>query len=197
MPLAGMPRSWSIRKAAASSACARPIGASGSRRSTRHAAPPVRSMRHGLMRARATVIAAELACGRHRRQLRACGRCGPSRHPSLPAQPLLWQRSGTVTRDRPRRGDGSAGRGRPAGDQASCRGMGCRTSTPILTCRRSMPRLTSLTRIDFAPFRALADLPMAMTAHLVFAAIDPGLPATQCAEMIELIRERDRLSRPA
>ena len=35
-----------------------------------------------------------------------------------------------------------------------------------------------LDRIDFAPFRALADLPMAMTAHIVYAAHD-SLPATQ------------------
>ncbi len=48
--------------------------------------------------------------------------------------------------------------------------------------------LEELRATDFAPFRALADLPMAMTAHLVFAAIDPGLPATQSPEMIRLIR---------
>jgi beta-N-acetylhexosaminidase len=50
--------------------------------------------------------------------------------------------------------------------------------------------LADLDRIDFAPFRALADLPMAMTAHLVFAAIDPDLPATQSAKMIGIIRDR-------
>jgi beta-N-acetylhexosaminidase len=50
--------------------------------------------------------------------------------------------------------------------------------------------LEVLDRIDFAPFRALADLPMAMTAHLVFAAVDPGLPATQSPKMICIIRER-------
>src|SRR5271166_5027017 len=31
---------------------------------------------------------------------------------------------------------------------------------------------------DFAPFRALKDLPMAMTAHVVYRAIDPDRPAT-------------------
>lgn len=41
---------------------------------------------------------------------------------------------------------------------------------------------------DFAPFRALADLPMAMTAHIVFSAYDTR-PATQSAEMIRVIRE--------
>jgi beta-N-acetylhexosaminidase len=50
--------------------------------------------------------------------------------------------------------------------------------------------LDTLDRIDFAPFRALADLPMAMTAHLVFAAIDPDLPATQSPKMISVIRDR-------
>jgi beta-N-acetylhexosaminidase len=49
--------------------------------------------------------------------------------------------------------------------------------------------LESLRAVDFAPFRALADLPMAMTAHLVFAALDPGLPATQSPTMIRLIRD--------
>jgi beta-N-acetylhexosaminidase len=48
--------------------------------------------------------------------------------------------------------------------------------------------LEKLRTVDFAPFRALADLPMAMTAHLVFAALDPGLPATQSPKMIDLIR---------
>ncbi|WP_149586693.1 glycoside hydrolase family 3 N-terminal domain-containing protein [Tabrizicola flagellatus] len=46
-----------------------------------------------------------------------------------------------------------------------------------------------LQAVDFAPFRALADLPMAMTAHLVFAAIDPDRPATQSPDVIRLIRE--------
>lgn len=45
-----------------------------------------------------------------------------------------------------------------------------------------------LDRIDFAPFRALADLPMAMTAHIVYAAHD-SLPATQSPHVIRLIRE--------
>lgn len=42
---------------------------------------------------------------------------------------------------------------------------------------------------DFAPFRALADLPLAMTAHLVFTALDAANPATQSAEVIRVIRE--------
>jgi beta-N-acetylhexosaminidase len=37
---------------------------------------------------------------------------------------------------------------------------------------------------DFAAFRPLAGLPMAMTAHVVFSAIDPVSPATTSAKMI-------------
>ena len=41
---------------------------------------------------------------------------------------------------------------------------------------------------DFAPFRALNDLPMGMTAHIRFTALDDA-PATQSARMIGLIRQ--------
>jgi len=44
-----------------------------------------------------------------------------------------------------------------------------------------------LERIDFAAFKPLADLPMAMTAHVVFSAIDPAHPATTSATMIERV----------
>jgi beta-N-acetylhexosaminidase len=49
--------------------------------------------------------------------------------------------------------------------------------------------LDALKAVDFAPFRALNDLPMAMTAHLVFSACDPNLPATQSPRMIRIIRD--------
>lgn len=39
--------------------------------------------------------------------------------------------------------------------------------------------LETLERTDFAPFRALADLPWGMTGHLVFTALDPDHPVTQ------------------
>lgn len=42
---------------------------------------------------------------------------------------------------------------------------------------------------DFVPFRALADLPMGMTAHLVYDRID-GAPATISPVMMRLIREQ-------
>ncbi|WP_374421791.1 beta-N-acetylhexosaminidase [Paracoccus sp. (in: a-proteobacteria)] len=47
--------------------------------------------------------------------------------------------------------------------------------------------LAELLATDFAPFRALADLPMAMTAHIRFTAIDDA-PATASRPVIDLIR---------
>jgi beta-N-acetylhexosaminidase len=46
-----------------------------------------------------------------------------------------------------------------------------------------------LDRHDFAPFRRMADMPLAMTAHIVFKAIDPERPATQSPIVVrEIIR---------
>jgi beta-N-acetylhexosaminidase len=44
-----------------------------------------------------------------------------------------------------------------------------------------------LEKTDFAAFRPLIGLPMAMTAHVVFSAIDPAHPATTSATMIEQV----------
>jgi beta-N-acetylhexosaminidase len=44
-----------------------------------------------------------------------------------------------------------------------------------------------LEKTDFAAFRPLVDLPMAMTAHVVFSAYDPAHPATTSATMIETV----------
>jgi beta-N-acetylhexosaminidase len=44
---------------------------------------------------------------------------------------------------------------------------------------------SELKRTDFAAFQPLADLPMAMTAHVVFSAFDAIHPATTSAKMVE------------
>jgi beta-N-acetylhexosaminidase len=47
----------------------------------------------------------------------------------------------------------------------------------------------ALSAHDFPPFRALNDMPMAMTAHVVYAAIDDSQPATTSARVIgDIIR---------
>lgn len=44
-----------------------------------------------------------------------------------------------------------------------------------------------LDRIDFEPFRRLADLPLAMTAHVVYESLDPAVPATCSPEVVARI----------
>jgi len=41
---------------------------------------------------------------------------------------------------------------------------------------------------DFAPFKALSDMPWAMTAHIVFTAVDRKRPATQSKKAIKMMR---------
>ena len=48
-------------------------------------------------------------------------------------------------------------------------------------------QLDELRETDFAPFRDLNDLPMAMTAHVVYEDVDDA-PATLSREMMELVR---------
>jgi beta-N-acetylhexosaminidase len=60
---------------------------------------------------------------------------------------------------------------------------------------RALPRVEAgaaeLQQHDFAPFRALADMPWAMTAHIVFAAFDGDAPATMSPRVIGEVIRRD------
>jgi beta-N-acetylhexosaminidase len=47
----------------------------------------------------------------------------------------------------------------------------------------------TLSATDFAPFRALNNLPLAMTAHIIYAGFDAENPATQSRLMIDVIRQ--------
>ncbi len=49
--------------------------------------------------------------------------------------------------------------------------------------------LSELANTDFAPFVALSDLPMVMTAHIVLPEIDPETPITLSSEGIAYLRE--------
>ena len=57
---------------------------------------------------------------------------------------------------------------------------------------RELPRVVAgrdALEADFAPFRALADMPLGMTAHVVYDALDPARPATLSPAVIgEVIR---------
>jgi len=56
----------------------------------------------------------------------------------------------------------------------------------------ALPRVAApaaaLAATDFAPFAALADLPLGMTAHVVYDSIDPDRPATLSPRVIAMIR---------
>ncbi len=59
----------------------------------------------------------------------------------------------------------------------------------------ALPRVetsrAALEASDFAPFRALADMPWAMTAHIVYAAIDAERPATLSPRVIDEVIRSD------
>jgi beta-N-acetylhexosaminidase len=63
----------------------------------------------------------------------------------------------------------------------------------MVDSHHDLPRVTAphaeLSRTDFVPFKRLADLPWAMTAHILYEAIDPEQPATLSTKLIsEIIR---------
>jgi beta-N-acetylhexosaminidase len=62
-----------------------------------------------------------------------------------------------------------------------------------LDSHKDLPHVTAACDIlqahDFAPFHALRDLPIAMTAHIVYDAIDADQPATTSARMVQLMRQ--------
>lgn len=63
-------------------------------------------------------------------------------------------------------------------------GADSHASLPVVEAGREL-----LERTDFAPFRALNDMPWAMTAHVVYAAIDAGAPATTSPRVLgEVVR---------
>lgn len=68
------------------------------------------------------------------------------------------------------------GHGRAAADSHA--------ALPEVGCPRA-----ELAAHDFAPFRALADLPLGMTAHVVYRALDLTLPATLSRACLRAIRE--------
>jgi len=68
-------------------------------------------------------------------------------------------------------------------------GQGRATMDSHLSLPEVDAALSTLQHSDFVPFRALADLAMGMTAHIVFKAIDPDRPATTSPIVVgEIIR---------
>ena len=67
-------------------------------------------------------------------------------------------------------------------------GHGRATADSHLELPRVDASLVDLSARDFAPFRRMADMPIAMTAHVVYSAIDLERPATTSRAVIDAIR---------
>ncbi len=50
--------------------------------------------------------------------------------------------------------------------------------------------LSELEKTDFLPFKELSNIPIAMTAHMIFDALDPNAPVTLSAAAVNYIREK-------
>lgn len=59
------------------------------------------------------------------------------------------------------------------------------THHDLARCRRSLPELR---RHDFVPVRALAHLPLGMTSHVIYEALDPETPATLSPRVLDYLR---------
>ena len=102
-------------------------------------------------------------------------------------QPGLWHRAGQGRGDRPGRHRRAGAGRRAAGAEAHSRPWQGHSGQPFPASDGRYAAGSSWNRTDFAAFQPLADLPMAMTAHVVFSALDPAHPATTSATIIEQV----------
>jgi beta-N-acetylhexosaminidase len=68
-------------------------------------------------------------------------------------------------------------------------GHGRATSDSHLSLPVVKTPLKTLEAVDFKPFRVCSDMPMGMTAHVVYTAVDPKRAATISGKVIRLIRD--------
>src|SRR5262249_38047525 len=98
-----------------------------------------------------------------------------------PANPIIGDRAFATTPDEAIRLAGAFARGLAAAGVLSCGkhfpGHGDTTTDSHLDLPRIDHDMARLRAVELAPFRAVP-VPMIMTAHVVFAALDPELPAT-------------------
>ncbi|MFN6978640.1 MAG: glycoside hydrolase family 3 N-terminal domain-containing protein, partial [Gemmobacter sp.] len=146
------------------------------------AADPVRALwlRH-------RIIAAELrGLGIDGNCAPCCDIAGPDTHPFLRNR-CLGTDAATVTRRARAAADGLlAGGVLPVVKHIP--GHGRATADSHLDLPRVETPLPCLAETDFAPFAALADLPLAMTAHVVYTALDPDRAATLSPAVMAAIR---------
>jgi beta-N-acetylhexosaminidase len=107
-----------------------------------------------------------------------------------PANPVIGDRSFSRDAELVGRLGVALGRGLEAGGVASCGkhfpGHGDTTTDSHLTLPRLPHDLERLRRVELVPFRAFAGAGLAslMTAHVLFDAIEPGVPATMSHKVL-------------
>jgi beta-N-acetylhexosaminidase len=108
-----------------------------------------------------------------------------------PANPVIGARAFADTADDVIRMAGAFARGLTASGVLPCGkhfpGHGDTTVDSHLALPRIDHDLARLRAVELAPFRALIDLPLLMTAHVVFAALDAEQPATLSAAVVETL----------
>ena len=126
---------------------------------------------------------------RHRRRLPAARRRAGERGRSGDRRPRLWHDAGQGG------GDRRGGRRGPDARAACCRcsstfpAMAARPPTAITSCRWSTPTAPRWSQAISRRSGRSPKLPLGMTAHVVFSAIDPVAPATTSGTMVrEVIR---------
>ena len=140
-------------------------------------AQPDRDLRALAMRLRYRLIAAELAAvGINVNCAPVLDLAGPETHA------VILNRATATIRRRSRRWAVPSPRGSLAGGVLPVMKHMPGQGRAAIDSHLALPRVQAPRAelaADFAPFRALRDLPMAMTAHVVYDAIDPERPATQ------------------
>lgn len=138
---------------------------------------------------RGRIIAAELhAVGIDVNCVPCADIAGPATHPFL-LDRCLGRTAGAVAARAGAMAEGSlAGGVLPVLKHMPGHGRGAADS------HEALPEVTASLEVlessDFLPFGALAHLPLGMTAHVTYAAVDPTRPGTISAEVVRLLRRR-------
>jgi beta-N-acetylhexosaminidase len=108
-----------------------------------------------------------------------------------PQNPIIGERAFAATAGEVIRLAGAFARGLERAGVLPCGkhfpGHGDTTVDSHLALPRIDHDLARLQAVELAPFRALPHLPLVMTAHIVFAALDPDQPATLSAAVIDTL----------
>jgi len=113
-----------------------------------------------------------------------------------PANPIIGDRAFGATPEAVIRHAGAFARGLRESGVIACGKHFPGHGDTDLDSHLALPRIghdrARLSAVELAPFRALgAELPTIMTAHVVFEAIEPKLPATLCRDVIEGVLRRE------